>query len=32
MPEAVVKAHDELYQMAARNGFFAKPPLDLLFR
>lgn len=31
MPEAVVKAHDKLYQMAARKGFFTKPPLDILF-
>jgi 1,4-dihydroxy-6-naphthoate synthase len=31
MPESVVKAHEELYQMAARKGFFTKPPLDILF-
>jgi len=31
MPEEVVKAHDELYRMAERKGFFARPPLDILF-
>ena len=31
MPEEVVKAHDELYRMAERAGFFARPPLDILF-
>jgi 1,4-dihydroxy-6-naphthoate synthase len=31
MPEAVVKAHEELYQMAERRGFFTRPPLDILF-
>ena len=31
MPEAIVKAHDELYRMAERKGFFARPPLDILF-
>ena len=31
MPEVVVKAHDELYKMAERKGFFARPPLDILF-
>ncbi len=31
MPEEVVKAHDELYRMAERKGFFAMPPLDILF-
>ena len=31
MPEAVVKAHDELYRMAERKGFFARPPVDILF-
>jgi len=30
MPEEVVKAHDELYRMAERQGFFARPPLDIL--
>ena len=27
MPEAVVKAHDELYQMVARKGFFREAAL-----
>jgi len=31
MPEAVVKAHDELYRMAEGKGFFARPPVDILF-
>ncbi len=31
MPEEVVKAHDELYRMSERKGFFARPPLDILF-
>jgi len=31
MPEAVVKAHDVLYRMAERKGFFARPPMDILF-
>jgi 1,4-dihydroxy-6-naphthoate synthase len=31
MPEDVVRAHDELYRMAERKGFFARPPLDILF-
>jgi len=31
MPEEVVKAHDELYKMAERKGFFERPPLDILF-
>lgn len=31
MPEEVVKALDELYRMAERKGFFARPPLDILF-
>jgi len=31
MPEEVVKAHDELYRMGERRGFFATPPLDILF-
>ncbi len=31
MPEEVVKAHEELYKMAERKGFFERPPLDILF-
>ena len=31
MPEAVVKAHDELYRMGAQKGLFERPPLDILF-
>ena len=31
MPDEVVKAHDELYRMAERKGFFARPRLDILF-
>ena len=31
MPENVVKAHDKLYRMADKKGFFEQPPLDILF-
>jgi 1,4-dihydroxy-6-naphthoate synthase len=31
MPETVVRAHEELYRMAERRGFFKQPPLDILF-
>ena len=31
MPVEVVRAHDELYRMAERRGFFERPPLDILF-
>jgi 1,4-dihydroxy-6-naphthoate synthase len=31
MPANVVRAHDELYRMAEKKGFFKRPPLDILF-
>jgi 1,4-dihydroxy-6-naphthoate synthase len=31
MPEEVVKAHDELFRLGERKGFFERPPLDILF-
>jgi 1,4-dihydroxy-6-naphthoate synthase len=31
MPDEVVKAHNELYRMAEKKGFFERPPLDILF-
>jgi 1,4-dihydroxy-6-naphthoate synthase len=31
MPEAVVRAHAELYRLAELRGFFTQPPLDILF-